>query len=897
MELITTHIGADFDALASLVAAKKLYPTAKAVLPGSPEKAVRDFLSLWQDELRLDVEKDIDFNLIKKLIIVETRIASRIGKAQELIGKKPIQIEIYDHHPRTRYDIKADRDVFKPTGATITILLKLLKKKKIGITPLEATVMALGIYEDTGSLTFQTTTRLDIDMVGYLFSQGVSLNVVSSYLKRELTHKQLGFLSNLINKTQDYLINGVHVGIATVESEGYIEDFAILVHKLIDIENFNVLFAFAKNNSRIQMVARSNLPYVRVNKIAESFGGGGHPYAASAVFKDVGLDKAVIRLLNLLKTKIRPRIFAEDIVPSLAKTVNVSQTVAEAKRLMKKFNLDAIAVFDAGGMVGIISRADAERVIRRGFGHSRLKGYMKIRFTKITPRTPLYKIQQVISQEKIGHLPVFKNKTFVGMISRSDIAKVVHRDLIRKKGIIRRKRKIARPAKNISLNMKKNLPLRIFKILKLIGNLADKNRYQVFAVGGFVRDLILGVKNFDVDIVLEGEGLSFAKELADRLGGSLVVHKRFGTATVVTDWYPKARRGPASKKEKFKIDIATARTEYYEYPAALPKVRFSSIKQDLYRRDFTINAMAVSLNRGRFGRLIDFFNGQQDLRAKKIRVLHDLSFVEDPTRIFRAVRFEQRYNFSIEPHTEDLIKTAVSLDMFGRTQKQRLREEIILILSEPKPAKAIMRMHQLHELRFIHPRLKLTKGMLKAFDAIDETTSWYRLSFLNKPPHQYISGGKRPIDRWIIFFLAVIDDISMSQVNALCEKFVFTRGDEKRIISCKIYADKIVRLLDSRKRLSPSQIYRYLQHLSFEVILFIMAKAKTQRAKERISLFFREYNGVKLSIGGKDLKALGMKPGPKYKMLLEKVLYEKLDGRVRSKEGELNLATRLSKRI
>lgn len=887
MDLIVTHIGADFDALASLVAAKKLNPQAKAVLPGSPEKAVRDFLSLWQDELRIDAEKDIDFSQVEKLIIVETRIAPRIGKAQELVGKKGIQIEIYDHHPRTRYDIKAGKDIFKPTGATVTILLQLLRKKKIGISPLEATVMALGIYEDTGSLTFQATTKQDIDMVGYLFSQGVSLNVVSSYLKRELTHQQLGFLSELINKTQAYLINGVWVGVVAVEPQGYVEDFSLLVHKLIEVENFNVIFAFAKNDSRIQMVARSNLPYVRVDEIAESFGGGGHPYAASAVFKDIGLDKALSRLLNLLKIRIRPKIFAEDITPSLVKTVGVSQKVTDTKKIMNKFGLDAVAVFDANRMAGIIGRADVERAIRRGYGHSRIKGYMKTHFVKIASRTPLHKIQQIISREKIGYLPVFKSKRFIGLISRSDIARVVHKELVTKKGIIRRKTKVTPAVRNICSRMKKNLPPRIFRVLKLVGSLADGRRCQAFAVGGFVRDLLLGVKNFDVDLVLEGEGLSFAKELADRLGGSLVSHRRFGTATVVTDWSAQAKRGPQTKREKFKIDIATARTEYYEYPAALPKVSFSSIKQDLYRRDFTINAMAVSLNRGRFGRLLDFFNGQQDLRTKKIRVLHDLSFVEDPTRIFRAVRFEQRYNFSIESHTEGLIKTAVSLDMFGRTQKQRLRDELILILSEPTPAKALLRMHQLHELRFIHPRLRLTKRMLRTFAAIDETCHWYRFSFLKK----------RPVDRCIIFFLAMIDDVSLPQVKALCEKFVFTKGDQKRIISGKRYANKIVKILDSRKGLSPSQIYRYLEPLSFEVILFIMAKARTQRAKERATLFFKEYNGVKLLISGRDLQALGIKPGPRYRKFLEKILYEKLDGRVKNKIGELNLAKRLSQRL
>ncbi|NQT90703.1 MAG: CCA tRNA nucleotidyltransferase [Candidatus Omnitrophica bacterium] len=457
-------------------------------------------------------------------------------------------------------------------------------------------------------------------------------------------------------------------------------------------------------------------------------------------------------------------------------------------------------------------------------------------------------------------------------------------ELIKKSGITRNRRKPHGPAKNISSAIKKNLSPRMLKILRLCGALADQKGLKAYAVGGFARDILLNVSSFDVDIVLERECLVFAKALADKLGGSLVVYKRFGTATVVMDWCPKAKRGPVNRKERFKIDIATARVESYEHPAALPKVVFSSIKQDLHRRDFTINAMAVSLNKGSFGRLIDFFNGQRDLRQKKVRVLHDLSFIEDPTRIFRAVRFEQRYNFKIEPHTEELIKTAVRLDMFGRTQKQRLRNELILILSEPEPVKALTRMHELHELRFIHPRLRLTKGMLRLFGDIGECCRWYESSFLKK----------RPIDRWLIFFFAMVDGLDLAQVKALCEKFVFTKGDEKRIISCKGKADKVIRALKAKRELAPSRIYRHLEPLAYEVILFILAKAKSERVRMRVSLFLAKYNGVKPSISGKDLKGLGIAPGPRYGKILDRVLYEKLDGRLLNKQDEMRLARQLS---
>ncbi|MFH1645621.1 MAG: DHHA1 domain-containing protein [Candidatus Omnitrophota bacterium] len=888
MELIVAHANADFDALASVVAAKKLYPSAKAVLPGSAEKPVRDFLKMWQDEIGVDKEKDIDFSKVDKLILVETRSWQRIGTAASILKRKDLEIEIYDHHPKTRYDIKAGKDFYKKTGATVSILLEIIKKKNIEITPLEATIMALGIYEDTGSLTFQTTTKLDIDNVGYLFSRGASLNIVTNYLRRELSSKQIKFLSLLIKQTRDYIINGMHIGVVAVEIPKYVEDIALLVHKLLDVENFNIIFAFLRvtEDGKIYMVARSRLAFIDVGKIAKLFGGGGHAYASSANIKVLGLNECVNKLLLFLKSKLKPRMYAEDIVSPTIKAVTQNYTVIETRRLMQKFSLDAVAVLDDGSVKGVVKKADVEKGVKRGESDSSIMGCVKTSFARIGAHTPLYKIKQELSKDRLGILAVFKNKKFLGLISCIDISKILHNEMFEKEVILKPRRVVHQPIKNIASKMKKNMLPDIYKLVKLIGALADEKGFKVFCVGGFVRDILLGVKNFDVDIVLEEKGLQFAKTLSDRLKGALVVHRRFQTATVV--FRPSIfniSKLDVCKDIKFKVDVATARKEYYEYPAALPTVIFSSIKQDLYRRDFSVNAMAVSLNKGSFGRLVDFYNGQKDLRAKKIRILHDLSFVEDPTRIFRAVRFEQRYNFAIEPHTENLIKTAVNLDMFGRTQKQRLRDEIILILSEPKPVKALVRMHELHELRFIHEKLKFNKHLLKMFDSIEQSCSWFELSFIDK----------RPIDKWLIFFAAIVYDLSLGQLKMLCEEFIFRKGDEKRLLLCKKETKKISKILQSKRSVLPSTIFKYLEGLPYEVILFIMAKTDFQVAKERISCFLREHHGVKLSITGKDLKSLGISPGPNYKKFLDYILSQKIDGKIKTRDDEMKLAVIVSK--
>ena len=229
--------------------------------------------------------------------------------------------------------------------------------------------------------------------------------------------------------------------------------------------------------------------------------------------------------------------------------------------------------------------------------------------------------------------------------------------------------------------MEKLLTPQIQDFLRLSGKLANSNGQRAYCVGGFVRSMLLGIDNFDIDITIEGDGLLFARRLAEKLKGSLTLHKQFATATVLA--------------KHFKIDVATAREEIYKYPAAYPKVFFSTIRKDLKRRDFTINAMAISLNSRGFGKLLDFFNGADDLRKKSIKVLHDKSFIDDPTRIFRAVRFEQRLNFTISKNTQRLIKDAVAIGLLDKIGKNRLKKEIDLIKREKAPKKVFKRLKQL----------------------------------------------------------------------------------------------------------------------------------------------------------------------------------------------------------
>ncbi|OGW53712.1 MAG: hypothetical protein A2Y81_08735 [Nitrospirae bacterium RBG_13_43_8] len=877
MDLIVTHNNADFDALSSLVAARKLYPNSKLLLPGSQEKSVREFLSLVKDKINIEMEKTCDLNNVDRLIIVDTRHKSRIGIAAQLLKNPSVEIHIYDHHPRTPYDIKGDKDMFQEVGATVTMLVDLLRRRKnTKITPLEATIMLLGTYEETGSLTYRTTTKLDVDTVSFLLSKGANLQAVSSYLNRKLTEEELTFLTSLIGSTKVMVINGINIAIAEGVISHFIGELGTIVRKLQDVENFPVLFVLFKMGDKLRVMARSSLKEVDVNKVLRHFGGAGHKSAASAKLEGEIVETFKEKLLNILRSNIKVRIFARDIMSSPVKTISAEEKIMGAKRRLERLGLKGAPVMENGRIIGMITASNINKALKHNYGRASVKGYMSRAVVTIKSDTPIHMIQKMMFERNIGRLPVLKNRRLVGIVTRTDVLKSVHRDIFRK----HRPFKKRRTQFNISIKMKKILPKQILNILHTIGQGADREGYRAFVVGGFVRDILLGVRNFDIDVAVEGDAILLGRRVADFYKGSLVVYSKFGTSTVVIEW-PKGVRRPNGANAKFKIDFATARKESYEKPAALPSVQFSSLKDDLQRRDFTINAMAASLNKGSFGQLIDFFGGEKDLENEIIRVLHDASFIDDPTRIFRAVRFEQRFGFRMDRYTERLIKHAIKEGMFNKTQNQRIRDELILILQEEKPIRAILRMKELHELRFIYKKITVYRSTETLFSRIKAAADKYNKTAFNK----------RHIELWVIYLMALLESLSFDETKFVCEKFWFRRGARIMLLSCKRNYRKALRMLCSRK-LRPSRVYSILEPLSFEEILFISAKAKSKLANSRIADFFAKYNMIKTAIGGEDLKRLGVKPGPLYTKFLRNVLHKKVDGEIKTKKDELEFVKR-----
>lgn len=389
---------------------------------------------------------------------------------------------------------------------------------------------------------------------------------------------------------------------------------------------------------------------------------------------------------------------------------------------------------------------------------------------------------------------------------------------------------------------------------------------KVYLVGGFVRDLILGVKNLDLDIVVEGDGIKFADDFIKLQSGKIIVHKHFGTATVLS-------------QSGLKIDFSSARKEIYPKPAHLPIVSPGSLKDDLFRRDFTINAMAINLSDGA---IVDYFGGQDDLRNKKIRVLHDLSFRDDPTRILRGIRFEQRFNFSMESKTLKLLKEAVRLKMLEKVQPHRTRDDLILVLKEDNPLDNIIRIKELLGFGFIYPKLRILAKNLAYLKSLEKEMKWFNENYPQR----------RGLDSWLIYLIGLVDSLSPLAIRKICDKFGLRKGEEKRILGPKQVTRKFIVDLSDPK-IKPARIFALLNPLSYETVIALRAKYTNSVLKRHIADFLEIYNGMCIFVSGDDLHCLGLSPGPRYQEIFTLVLNAKLNGEVKSKEEELYLIKKL----
>lgn len=868
MHVILTHENTDFDAIAAMLGAWKLYPGALPVMPRRPNRNVRDFLTLYWDELPFIRAEDLPRRAVERATVVDTQVFAAVK------GMSPAtEIQIIDHHPLSRQPEPRMTIHTEEVGATTTILVERISQASLSVTPIEATLLLLGIYEDTGSLSYLTTTPRDVRAAAWLMEQGANLAVVNDFLHQPISEEQRQLYHQLVQNAEPYQFSGQAVIVATARAGGQVEEIATLAHMLRDLYDPDALFVLVQMDDRIQLVARSTSDAVDVAVIAEAFGGGGHGKAAAALIRGTSLKDVHDRLIDLLQRHVKPRVTVAEIMSFGVHTLESTATVAEAAALMSRLGHEGFPVVEEGRVVGILTRREIDRAMQLKLGDAPVSLYMTPGEIVVEPESSIEQLQRVMMQYGVGQVPVVKDGQPIGIVTRTDLLKLWSSPQRRPP-----------PTPTLASKLAEVLPPKLEEVLRLAGELADELGYSLYLVGGFVRDLLLDIPNFDLDLVVEGDAIALARKLARKLGGRVRSHARFGTAK----WFPK--EGNEELGTIGSLDFVTARTEFYEHPTALPQVERSSIKQDLHRRDFTINTLAICLNRGRYGELLDFYGGEADLRRGLIRVLHSLSFVEDPTRMLRAVRLEQRLSFRIEPRTEELIGRA--LDLLPRTSAERIRHELYLILAEAEPERVLRRLAELGILSQVDPALVVDDWFMEHARRLREELK----------PSAATTEPRAGPDRGSAFdltgqpmqglYLALLTyRMSPEEIEAFVRRLRIMR-DEVKVIRQVAELKTLLPAL-SAERLRPSEIYTLLALFTEPALFVVHVACDSWLVRQRIELYQRRLRSVKPYTDGRRLKALGLPPGPAYHRIIERLRVAWLDGEIHDETGEEALLAKL----
>lgn len=866
MNIVITHINPDFDAVASAYAAYKLYDCDHIALCSNMENNVFKFIK--DNEFKINVKQynDKTFKEITKidnLIITDCNQKARLGKLASFIDIAE-NIIIYDHHNKSSCDIETNNKNIQEIGAVTSLMVDILKNKNIEITTEEATFLALGIYEDTGLLTFSKTREIDALSLAYLISKNADTTSANDYIQRELSNIQVMLLNELLLNLSIITVGGVDVAYSFATVDDYVDEAALITHKLMAIEGLSSLFTLISTGGRLVLIGRSNDERVNVLSIVSQFGGGGHSVAGSAIIKDKMIAETLEMLKYVIRETVKPVKTIQEIMTTHVKYVESNSILKDAVDLTMKYNLNYMPVIENNKTIGIISRKDILHGVKHGLEYESINNIMQTEFETVHPETPFYEAEAIMVYENQKLLPVENNKGIVGVVTRTDLLRLMHEDIILQSKYADKKRSQFGILRNRNVNnlMQDNLDKNILSILKNIGDLALELNYKAYVVGGFVRDLLMEKKNFDIDIVIEGDGTKFATAYAKKYHGKVFIHQKFKTAVVTMD-------------SGFKIDFATARTEYYITPAAAPEVVESSVKSDLFRRDFTINAMAVRLDGKQFGNLLDFFMGQKDIQDKKIRVLHSLSIVDDPSRALRAIRFAVRFGFEIGSHTERLLKHAQSLDLYNRIIGSRKFLELKYILQEENYLQALELLNKYNILQIYSDKIKYDNELIAKFKRGENLYNWYKIQF------------EKDIEIWRVRFNILFFTIKGEEYIKFIDNFELPGKLSLLLKNDHKYMEYANGLFKRYKEHKPSFIYGVCLNLSTESALAlaaIMGETKQDIIKDYLTV----YKNIKISLNGNDLLKMGVKKGPDIKKYLDMLLKAKLDNIVTSKDDEID---------
>jgi len=880
MHIILTHEQADFDAIASQFGAYLLDDTAIPVLPRRMNRNVNAFITLYGVELPFVDPRDLPAEQIQSVTLVDT---------QSMVSLKGMDaktsVQVIDHHP-LRDNLPPQWQVtIDETGANTTLFIEALGSRDNVLTPIQATLLLLGIYEDTGSLTYSRTTARDLTAAAFLLEHGANLEIASDFLNHPLSLQQQELYDELCNAAQSHNIHGHNIVVACGDAKEMNEELSTIAHKMRDLLDPDALFLLVITRGGVQLIARSNSADIDVARIAEHFGGGGHERAAASLIKDGVLDEICEQLNRVLPNYVQPAITVGEIMSSRPQLLSPDTSAEQALRRMQRFGYEGYPVVADGKVIGLLTRRSVDRALAHQLNLTAARLMNAGEYT-VQPNDSIEHVQDIMTETGWGQIPVINPESgeVIGIVTRTDLLKTLTREP-------------QLPGRqNLADRLETALPSARLALLKTVAETAYAQRAALYIVGGFVRDLLLDRPSLDFDLVVEGDAIALAQTLADQYGGRVTSHARFGTAKWhIADSRAKlaaslTKQPPYSNERSAdpsdlpeSLDLITARTEFYTHPSALPIIERGSIKLDLHRRDFTINTMALRLDGHHYGELIDSWGGLNDLRQGLVRVLHSLSFVDDPTRMLRAVRFEKRFDFQIESRTLVLLRQA--RPMLARVSGDRIRHEIDHILSEPNICQMMARLNELELFSSIHKSLTWDDWICSHIDAIPQEKPPDHWGIAISPDGNVNNSGLKQTLAYIFWLIR----LSVIQVRSINARLKVSRNLAiNSVAACRLRRD-LLSLVD----VSVSQAVNRLDSVPPIALYAVYLASDDPKQQQVLINFVTSWQHITPTIDGHTLRERGLPPSPDYRVILRTLRDAWLDGKINSAKEEADLLDEL----
>lgn len=831
MKWIVTHEQPDFDALASLALARRLHPDGRIALPGALSPEIRSCVRLYRDRLDPREADEAAREPFDELVVVDTADATRLGPFARRLAN--VGITVYDHHPPASAGdvLPAGRGVVDRVGATVTLLVRELRRVEDDLPPELASLALLGLHEDTGGFSFDLTTAEDHEAASWLLSRGGTLELMRRFARGIRSEEHDRFRSRMLQEAEVVDVAGRPVAVAAFDWSPYLAEVAGMANELLDLHGSDASLLAVRMEGRTLLFARAAGEAVDVGAaLREAVGGGGHGGAAFARSDD-SLLRAKEKVLNAFAHHTRPPLRARELMSRPVRTIRADGSVHDAARLLLRYGHNGLPVVgDDGQVVGVLSRRDVERALTHGLGRSAVSGFMGTPPVAAAPDDTLEALETLVAERNVGRLPILENGRLIGIVTRSDLLAARHRG-----------EPVRDPAEQIVARLP-DLAARAVEVL--LAALPPEGR--LYLVGGSVRDALLGTTIVDLDLALEeADAGELALALTRDLGGERTRHESFGTASVQL---------PGG----LVVDLALAREERYARSGALPEVVPSDVRRDLARRDFTVNAIALRLA-PEPPEILDPFGGMRDLERNCLRVLHPLSFTEDPTRILRGARLAARLGFAFDETTASRARDALASGASDAVSSERLRSELDLTLREVRVAPALAELAALDALERVYG-LAYPERVVAALDGLREEGR-------EVPPAAYL--------------LAMLEPLSDERREEVVRRFHWP----------KRRAATVRRLRELRQGAAPTDTALETLGRAGRAVL----EAAGSPLRERVRTF--ESLAGEPRLRGQDVIELGLPPGPDVGRVLAEVAHARSERRVQGFDEELDLARELVRRF